>query len=87
MSSVPQRSSTALANLAMLSVSIRSSGAIVAVPPAAWIASSTCSSAPAVRAVRMTCAPSAASALAVAAPIPRLAPVTSASWPSNLLVI
>ena len=44
----------------MLSPSVRSSGAIVALPPAAWIRSSTSSSALAVRATRMTCAPAAA---------------------------
>src|SRR3546814_14651795 len=37
----------------------------------------------AVRAVMTTCAPFAASALAVAAPIPRLAPVTSATRPAR----
>ncbi len=40
-----------------MSPSIRSSGAIVALPPAAWIRSSTSSSACAVRATRMTWAP------------------------------
>ena len=55
----------------------------LAFPPAAWMRSSTSSSALAVRAVRMTCAPRSASASAVAAPMPRLAPVTSASLPSK----
>src|SRR3546814_4350602 len=67
----------------MLSFCVRSSGAIVALPPAAKIASSTCSRSLAVRAVMTTCAPFAASALAVAAPIPRLAPVTSATRPER----
>src|SRR6476646_2316587 len=45
--------------------------------------SSISSSADAVRATRITWAPAAASASAVAAPIPRLAPVTSAILPAN----
>src|SRR4029450_44437 len=44
---------------------------------------STSSSALAVRATRTTCAPAAANASAVAAPMPRLAPVTSASLPDK----
>jgi hypothetical protein len=67
----------------MISLSVRSSGAMVALPPAAWMRSSTSSSALAVRATRMTWAPAAASASAVAAPMPRLAPVTSASLPAK----
>jgi hypothetical protein len=78
-----QRSETAPTSRMMLSPSTRSSGAIVALPPAVWMASSTSSSAAAVRAVRITCAPWLASAFAVAAPIPRLAPVTIASFPSS----
>ncbi len=45
MSRLPQRSATAWASFWIFSASLRSIGAIVAVPPAAWIRSSTCSSA------------------------------------------
>ena len=64
-------------------LAVRSNGAIVDEPPAPWIQSSTASRSAALRAARTTCAPSAASASAIAAPMPRLAPVTSASFPSS----
>ena len=41
MSSASQRSATAAASLAIDSLSVRSSGAMVAVPPASWMRSST----------------------------------------------
>ena len=63
------------------SPSARSSGSSVALPPTARIASSVSSRPPWVRAVITTCAPSRASSTAVAAPMPRLAPVTSAMAP------
>ena len=83
MSSACQRSATAPASLPIEVPSVRSSGAMVALPPAAWMRSSTASSASPVRATRTTWAPAAPSASAVAAPIPRLAPVTSASLPAK----
>ena len=42
MSRLPQRSADRLRQLADVSPSVRSSGAMVAVPPAAWMRSSTC---------------------------------------------
>ena len=87
MSSAGQRPPIACASRAIESLSVRSIGAIVALPPAAWMRSSISSSPPVVRAVSTTCAPCAASASAVAAPIPREAPVTSAIWSARGLVI
>src|SRR3954452_3951047 len=82
-SSFSHRSATATASLPIASPSVRSSGAMVALPSASWIRSSTCSRSAPVRATRITCAPATPSASAVAAPIPRLAPVTSASLPES----
>src|SRR5438067_1223642 len=82
-SSFSHRSVTATASLPIDSPSVRSSGAMVALPSLSWIRSSTCSRPAPVRATRITCAPAAPSASAVAAPIPRLAPVTSASLPES----
>ena len=63
----------------------RLASAIAALPPASWMRSSSSSSPPAVRAVITTCAPRAASDSAIASPMPRLAPVTSATWPASSL--
>src|SRR5437762_1406518 len=79
MSSRPQRSRTFAASSSILMKSRRSTGTRVALPPAARTASSTSSRPPTVRAARTTCAPSAAKRIATAAPIPREAPVISAS--------
>src|SRR5687768_16434290 len=83
MSRASQRSPIAATSLAMVPGPIRSSGAMVAFPPASWMRPSTSSSASAVRATSTTWAPAAARASAVAAPMPRLAPVTSASLPAR----
>src|SRR5204863_480600 len=61
-SSACQRPPTAAASLPIASGAVRSSGAIVAAPPAAWICSSTASSLAESRATSTTCAPSRASA-------------------------
>ena len=71
----------------MPSVSRSSSGTRVAVPPTARTASSSSSSPPGVRAVAMICAPSFASAIAVAWPMPREAPVTRAMREARGLVM
>src|SRR5215472_2893768 len=60
-----------------------SRGTSVAWPPASRTASSTSSSPPEVRASRISSAPSAAKRLAMAAPSPREAPVTSAMRPAS----
>src|SRR4029077_338647 len=60
-----------------------SRGTRVAWPPAAFTASSTSSSPPTVRASRISSAPSSAKRLAMAAPSPREAPVTSATRPAS----
>src|SRR6516162_1134134 len=60
-----------------------SRGTRVAWPPASRTASSTSSSPPEVRASRISSAPSAAKRLAMAAPKPREAPVTSAMRPAS----
>ena len=83
-SSFSQRSATATASLPINSPSVRSSGAIVA--DAAGFVDALLDlfeRRRAVRATRITCAPAFASASAVAAPMPRLAPVTSASLPAS----
>src|SRR5580700_608148 len=67
----------------MPAVSVRSRGTSVAVPPAARMASSSSSSPPTVRATATTWAPARASASAVAAPMPREAPVTRAMRPER----
>src|SRR5262252_1589707 len=62
----------------MPSLSLTSSGTKVAELPAALILSSRSSSPPTVRLTATTCAPACASSSAIAAPMPREAPVTSA---------
>src|SRR5690242_8585904 len=59
-----------------------------ALPPAARIAAATVSQSSALRLDTITCAPCAASAFAIASPMPRLAPVTSATLPvrSNIFL-
>ena len=71
----------------MPSVSRISSGTSVAVPPTALMASSSSSNPPGVRAVATTCAPSRASAIASAWPMPREPPVTSAMREARGLVM
>src|SRR5271155_2492347 len=61
----------------------RSNGTSVALPPAARIWSSTSSRPPTVRAASTTCAPSPARRRAIAAPMPREAPVISAILPAS----
>src|SRR5262245_3829915 len=63
--------------------SVMSRGTRVACAPEARATSSTSSSPPTVRASRMSSAPSAANRLAMAAPSPREAPVTSATRPAR----
>src|SRR3954453_8660820 len=77
-SSLPYRSLRVSPSRSMPSESVRSSGTSVAEPPACLMASSSSSSPPTVRAIATTCAPAFASASAVAWPMPRDAPVTSA---------
>src|SRR5215470_8243430 len=72
------RSLSASARRAMPSLSLTSSGTRVAELPAALILSSRSSSPPTVRPTAMMCAPACASSSAIAAPMPREAPVTSA---------
>src|SRR3954470_16240333 len=55
----------------------------IAVPPSRVIASTVSAQSSSRRSLTATCAPSAASLIAVAAPIPRPAPVTSAARPSS----
>ena len=67
--------------------SVTSAPTASARPPRAWMPSATALSAVVSRAARTTAAPAAANASAVAAPIPLLAPATSATrpligWPS-----
>src|SRR5437763_4111631 len=62
---------------------LTSVAAVVASPPASRIRRATTSRACSSRAARTTWAPAAAIASAVAAPIPRLAPVTTASRPAS----
>ena len=64
-------------------VGSRRSGTGVAVPPASLIRPATSSRACRSRAASTTCAPALASAAAVAAPMPRLAPVTTARRPGQ----
>src|SRR5690348_15791221 len=66
--------------------SLTSAGTGVAWPPASLIRPATRSSARPSRAASTTCAPAAAMAAAAPAPIPRLAPVTTASRPASHLV-
>src|SRR5215472_2416282 len=61
-------------------------GTSVALPPRALISSSASSSPPTVRATRITWAPASANASAAARPIPRDAPVTSATRPSSVFL-
>src|ERR1700722_6555559 len=63
------------------SILLTSVGTGVASPPADWMARATPARASRSRAARTTCAPAPARAWAVAAPIPRLAPVTTATRP------
>src|ERR1017187_3250463 len=62
---------------------LTSVGTGVAWPPAAWMPLATLARASRSRAARTTCAPAPARASAVAAPIPRLAPVTIATRPAS----
>src|SRR5580700_6822217 len=62
---------------------LTSAGAAVALPPASRIRPATAASASLSLAARTTCAPAAATASAVAAPIPRLAPVTTVTRPAS----
>src|SRR5437867_147092 len=62
-------------------------GTVSARPPAARIPWATASKACASRAASTTAAPACANARAVAAPMPRLAPATSATLPSNAAAI
>src|SRR3984957_20115435 len=68
------------------SPSLRSSGSRVVLPPSARIASSVSSNPPCVRAVATTWTPCRASSMATAAPMPRLAPVTSATEPDTVVI-
>src|SRR5580700_5081148 len=65
------------------SILLTSVGTGVAAPPAAWMPPATLARASRSRAARTTCAPAPARAAAVAAPIPRLAPVTTATRPAS----
>src|SRR6266542_5690011 len=62
---------------------LTSVGTGVASPPAVWMPRATLVRASRFRAARTTCAPAPARAPAVAAPIPRLAPVTTATRPAS----
>ena len=83
MSRRPRRSPSDGPSAITLSAWVRSSGTRSADPPAFRTASSISSSAPMVRATRTSWAPSAANARAVAAPMPREAPVIRATRPSS----
>src|SRR6202042_2886914 len=65
------------------SILLTSVGTGVAAPPAAWMPAATPARAARARGARTTCAPAPARAWAVAAPIPRLAPVTTATRPAS----
>ena len=73
----------------MDSASVTSARTASARPPPASIGPATASSAARSRAASTTAAPAAANAWAVAAPMPRLAPATSATFPcmSSLVLI
>src|SRR5216683_718962 len=66
--------------------SVTSAGAASAVPPASRIVEASSASRSPRRATRATAAPSAASLTAVAAPIPLLDPVTSATVPASVVI-
>src|SRR5205823_6018301 len=83
-SAVAPPSSSAMAKTrSTSSARLRSPGAAVAIPPDSRIASASWVNAWAPRAARTTCAPAWAIASAVARPIPRLAPVTTATRSRN----
>src|SRR4051794_26704259 len=84
MSRRPNSSYAASARPATASRSIRLAGTTRARRPAASTSFATCSSWSAVREERTTSAPASARASALAAPIPRPAPVTTATFPSTL---
>ena len=63
--------------------SVTSVGTATARPPADWISFAARSRASGLRAARATDAPAAANAVAMARPMPRLPPVTMATWPSS----
>jgi hypothetical protein len=83
MSSASQRCPTASASFGIDVPSMRSSGAMVAFPPAAWMRSSTSLECLCGAGDENDVGAFARQASAVAAPMPRLAPVTSASLPES----
>jgi hypothetical protein len=92
MSGAPRRAVVSSASRIRSSGRARSAGIATAVPPARPISATVSSMVPGngpgapslVRAATATAAPSAPNRRAISAPIPRLAPVTRATFPSSM---
>ncbi len=87
MSTVPKRAPAAACRRAIESASETSQGTASALAPVWRISSATASISSALRAATITRAPASASSRAVAAPMPRPPPVTSATLPSRSICI